>query len=108
MSEKEMMPPPTPIEVRLPAPQPRTKGEREYEAFKKLLPQLLTSHWGKFVAVHEGRVVDSDTDDIALIERVHREYGYVPIYVGFVVDPPPPPIRIPHYRLYTPPPRDEG
>ena len=42
------------------------KGEREYRAFLRLLPQLLVSHRGQYVAVHEGQVVDCDADDIRL------------------------------------------
>jgi hypothetical protein len=84
------------FEVHLPA-LPMSKGEREYQAFRRLLPALLATHAGKFVAVHEEKVVDSDTDDIALVQRVHANVGYVPIFVGFVADAQPL-VRIPHYR----------
>jgi hypothetical protein len=47
-----------------------------------MLPDLLQTHAGRFVAVHEGRVVDSGDDKIALALRVYGKYGYVPIYVG--------------------------
>jgi hypothetical protein len=83
-------------------PPPMTKWEREYRAFKRLLPELLKTHRGKYVAVHDEHVVDTDTDEIALIRRVHAKVGYVPIHVEIVTDPPPPPIRIPHYRVYRP------
>ena len=92
--------------VTLPAPvipeaaPPRTKWEREYEAFKRLLPQLLPSYRGQYVAIHDERVVDSDPDEIALIQRVHSRYGYVPIHVDKVNDQPPRPERLPHYREY--------
>jgi hypothetical protein len=79
-----------------------SKGEREYRAFQRLLPQLLPAYRGKHVAVHDEQVVDSDSDDVALILRVHQRYGYVPIHVGLVTDTPPPPIRVPHYRLSRP------
>lgn len=84
------------------SPPPLSKGEREYRAFQRLLPQLLPSYHGKYVAVHEEQVVDSDADDVALILRVHARYGYVPIHVHLVTDAAPPLIRIPHYRLYRP------
>ncbi len=92
--------PPALFEVKCPAPE-LTKGEREYQAFLGLLPQLLTTHRGKYVAIHDGQVVDSDTDDVALILRVHARVGYVPIHVGLVTDQPPI-VRIPHYREYRP------
>jgi hypothetical protein len=74
-----------------------TKGEQEYLAFLRLLPELLTTHCGKHVAVHLGQVVDCDTDDIALVQRVHARFGYVPIHVGLVTDSQPI-VRVPHYR----------
>ncbi len=83
-------------------PPPLSKGEREYRAFQRLLPQLLTAHRGKYVAIHEEQPVDSDADDVVLILRVHARFGYVPIHVGLVTDTPAPPIHVPPYRLYLP------
>jgi hypothetical protein len=85
-----------PMTVSLPV-SPLSKGEREYQAFRRLLPSLLTIHRGSFVAIHDGEVVDSGDDDIELVQRVHKRVGYVPIYVGLVTDEQPPG-RIPHYR----------
>jgi hypothetical protein len=82
--------------VELPTPE-LPKGEREYQAFLRLLPELLATHWGMHVAVHNGQVVDSDPDDVALILRVQAKIGYVPIHVGLVTDSPPL-VRFPHYR----------
>ena len=77
------------------------KGEREYRAFRRLLPQLLLSHRGQYVAVHDGEVVDFDRDDISLIQRVHARFGYVPIHVGLVTDQPKL-SRLPHYHELQP------
>jgi hypothetical protein len=84
------------LTVDLTVPEP-PKGEREYQAFLRLLPELLATHRGKFVAVHNGEVVDSDTDDTALILRVQAKVGYVPLYVGLVTQQQPV-VRIPHYH----------
>jgi len=73
------------------------KGEEEYQAFLRLLPQLLGTHRGKYVAIHEGQVVDVDTDDTALILRVQGKIGYVPIHVGLVNEARSV-VRIPHYH----------
>jgi len=86
------------FEVTLPAPE-LSKGEREYRAFLRLLPELLPNYRGRHVAIHEGAVIDSDVNDIALIHRVHDRIGYVPIHVGLVTDRPAV-VRIPHYREY--------
>jgi hypothetical protein len=76
-----------------------SKGEREYMAFLRLLPELLPTHRGRYIAIHDGEVVDVDADDITLIRRVHARIDYVPIHVGLVTEQPPV-IRIPHYREY--------
>jgi hypothetical protein len=88
------------LAVALPTPE-LPKGEREYRAFLRLLPELLQTHRGKFVAIHNGKVVDSDAVDVALILRVQRDVGYVPIHVGLVTDTPPL-VRIPHYHECRP------
>ena len=72
------------FEVRLPEPPAPTKGERERQAFLRLLPELLQTHAGQYVAIHDEQVVDSGPDDIALIRRVHARVGYVPIHVARV------------------------
>jgi hypothetical protein len=71
-------------------PPPRTKWEREYFAFQRLLPQLLLTKRGQYVAVHEQRVIDTDRDEMALIGRVLAKIGNVDIHVGLVTDQPEP------------------
>jgi hypothetical protein len=95
----ETIPPPL-LEAH-PAPPVLTGGEREYRAFLRLLPELLPQYEGKFVAIHNEQVIDSDSDDIALIQRVHARVGYVPIHVG-LVSRQPTLVHIPHYRAYRP------
>jgi hypothetical protein len=89
--------------VTLPAPvlelpPPVNKWEREHRAFQRLLPELLKSQAGKYVAIHDEQVVDSDTNELALIERMLGRVGNVSIHVGLVTEQTPPPIRVPHYR----------
>ena|SRR5947209_15898749 len=79
------------FEVCLPEPPAMPKGERERRAFARLLPELLKTHRGQFVAIHNEQVVDSGPDDIELIRRVHRKIGYVPICVSRVTDQAPVP-----------------
>ena len=85
-------------------PPPQSKWEREYRAFLQMLPQLLQTHRGQFVAVHDGQVVGSGEDKVALALGCYAKYGYVPIYVGLVAERPLPPERIPHYRILSPDP----
>jgi hypothetical protein len=88
----------TTFEVKIPAPEP-SKGEREYQAFLRLLPELLRTHQGQYVAIHDGQVVDTDTSDIVLVQRVHGRFGYIPIHVGLVSHQVPV-ARVPYYREY--------
>lgn len=85
-------------EVVLPTP-PESKWQREKRAFLRLLPSLLKTHRGKYVVVHDERVVDSGDDEIALAVRAYDRYGYAPIYVGLVTDEPRRVERIPTPRF---------
>lgn len=63
--------------------------QKERDAFLRLKDQLLRTHSGQFVAILNGEVIDSDTDDRALTRRVYAEHGYVPIYIDEVAKEPP-------------------
>ncbi len=69
---------------------PHNKWEREYQAFRRLLPQLLATHRDKYVAVHDGQVVDSGDDKLPLVLRVLAKVGNVAIHVGLVTEEPQP------------------
>ena len=62
-------------------------------------PAPLLTHRGKFVAIHDGEVVDSDADEVQLGLRVYGKYGDVPICFGLVSESPLPPVRVPSPRL---------
>jgi hypothetical protein len=72
---------------------------REFAAFSRLLPELLKTERGRFVAVHGGAVVAvADTfEDAAL--AAYQRVGYVPIHVGQVVDTALPTVRISSPRV---------
>jgi hypothetical protein len=84
--------------VELPRP-PMTKWDREYQAFLRLLPDLLKSHRGQYVAVHNEQVVDVGDHKIDLAYRVYEKYGYLPIYVGIVAERPLPLERMPSVHM---------
>ncbi len=79
--------PPT-YEVVLPTPA-EDKWRREHLAFLRMLPALLETHRGKYVAVHGEKVVDSGEDEVALAFRVLARNGNLPIHIGLVTDEPP-------------------
>ena len=74
------------------------KWRREQRVFHRLLPQLLQSHCGRYVAIHEGEVVESGADKLEVAGRAYARFGYVPIFVSLVTDQPPTPLRIPSPR----------
>ncbi len=95
MSEPITLPAPNPELTR----PPQSKWERERQAFWRLLPDLLATHRGKYVAVHDEKVVDSGGDKLAVLLRAYAAHGYVPIYVGLMAERPLLAERWPHYRV---------
>lgn len=73
-----------PVEALIPPP--RNKWEREYRAFQRLLPELLKTHRGKYVAIHEEQVIDSGDDRLELIFRVLPKVGGVSVHIGHVTE----------------------
>lgn len=72
--------------VVLPEPPPKSKFEREKAAFYRLLPDLLATHRGQYVAIHGEQVVDSGPDQVEVALRVLRRVGNVALYVHLVSD----------------------
>jgi predicted aspartyl protease len=74
----------------------------EYEAFSRMLPELLRTHRGKFVAVHKGAVIAvADSFKDAAVQA-YQKVGYVPLHVGLVSDVSRPAVRIPSPRVKAP------
>jgi hypothetical protein len=82
---------PPAIEVRLPETPP-DQFERERRAFHRLLPDLLNSHRGQFVAIHDEKVVDTGPDRLQLALRVQARVK-AGVYVGHVTDEAEPIVR---------------
>lgn len=72
------------LEVHLPEPPQPSKFETERAAFHRLLPGLLATHRGQYVAIHDEQVIDSGQDQIEVALRVQRRVGRVPIFVHLV------------------------
>src|SRR4051794_15070163 len=79
-----------PLELNLPQTS-MSKAERERRAFQRLLPVLLQTHRGRYVAIHNEQVVDSGDNEFNLADRVWAKYGYIAIHVELVTDEPRPP-----------------
>jgi hypothetical protein len=72
---------------------------REFDAFQRLLPQLLRSHRGQYAAVFKGQLVGTGPDKGELAQEVYRRHGSVPIYIDLITDEPQPIPRIPSARV---------
>jgi len=91
------------LKVHLPEPPPPSKFDQERAAFYRLLPNLLATHRGQYVAIHGEQVVDSGQDQIEVALRVQSRVGRVPIFVHFVSeDGAQPVVRSGVARLPTP------
>jgi hypothetical protein len=67
-----------------------TKWDCERQAFRRLLPRLLSTHQNKYVAIHDEQVVDYGDDSLSVSLRVLKRIGNVDIFVGLVTDEPQP------------------
>jgi hypothetical protein len=64
------------------------KFNREWAAFYEMLPDLLKTHRGQYVAIHEGQVVGSGPDKLAVARQAREQFGPVTILVRLVSDAP--------------------
>ncbi len=77
-------------------PNPLADEER---AFARLLPELLTTHAGQYVAVFGGQVVGSGADEVTTLKKAYADHGYCPILCQLVTDKPRV-ARIPSVRVF--------
>lgn len=62
------------------------KWEQEKQAFLHMRDSLPKKYQNKYVAIHEGKIVESGHEKIAVGLRAYSRYGYVPIYIGYTGD----------------------
>jgi hypothetical protein len=86
----------TPFDPFSPLPHTSDKFERERAAFFRLLPELLKTHSGKVVAIHDEQVIAVGDEPVAVATEVYKKVGYVALYVQRVLE------KQPVYRLKTP------
>lgn len=83
----------------LPLPKPPDdKWHRDRAAFLAMLPDLLKTHSGRYVAVHDGQVVAAGEGFVECARAAYRSVGYVPMYIGPVAERRPV-VRIPLPRI---------
>lgn len=62
------------------------KLDAERAAFEQMHPEIKTRYQGQFVAVHQGKIYDSDMDFEALCLRVQASLGNTPVLIREVHD----------------------
>ncbi|MEM7535393.1 MAG: hypothetical protein AAF639_24660 [Chloroflexota bacterium] len=72
---------------------------QEAKAYAQMHPELLLKYPRQYVAIHQGELVDRDTDKIALYRRLAEQYGDTPLLVRQVLPEVVPTVRIPSFRL---------
>jgi hypothetical protein len=66
------------------------RWREEQRAFVAQLPRLEKRLWGRWVAVHRGKVIGSDLDAERLFERMWKKLGgATPLFIGRVGGPEP-------------------
>lgn len=69
--------------------------EREIAAFEGMYPHLRQTHFGQYVAIHNGQLVDSDPDFESLFLRTQAKLGTTPVLVRRVTQTATPELRAP-------------
>jgi len=54
---------------------------KEVAAFNQMPQVEIDRYYGQYVAVYEGRIVDSDYEEGELALRFYRTWGYVAVYI---------------------------
>src|SRR5262245_41504960 len=66
----------------------RTQLEREVAAFEAMHAELWTHYPQQYVALYEGRVIDHDDDEVALLDRIDARYpGQVVLVRQVLIQP---------------------
>ena len=76
----------TPTDPLAPLPGTSDKFQRERLAFHRLLPELLKTHAGKVVAIHDERVIAVGDERRPVIDEAKRIAGSVDMFVETVAE----------------------
>jgi hypothetical protein len=73
--------------------------DREEAAYIKMHPTLREKHFGEYVAIYQGQLVDYDTDGAALSRRMHRKFPNTFVWMSKVTEEPIQTIHVPSFRF---------
>lgn len=66
----------------------RRRMQREMDAFFHLHARLLADFAGDYVAIHQGKLIDHDSDQLALYQRIEQRYRDTPVLIKRVLPNP--------------------
>jgi len=64
----------------------RRAMRRELDAYSEMHSQLLAKYKGQYVAICQGKLIDTDSDMVALAERVSQQYPDLTPFITPVKD----------------------
>lgn len=76
----------SPFDPLAPLPGTSEKFEQERRAFFRLLPELLKTHRGKVVAIHNEQVIAVGDERRPVIDAARKLVGYVDLFVETVAE----------------------
>ncbi len=76
------------------------KIETEKKEFLRQHTQLKQTYLGRFIAMHQGQVIDHDQDVVLLHQRIRRKYGREAILIRQVEEEPERPLIMRSPRLH--------
>lgn len=76
----------TPVDPFAPLPGISEKAQRERAAFYRLLPELLKTHRGKVVAIHDEKVLVAGDERRPVLDAARKLVGYVDLHVASVLE----------------------
>ncbi len=68
--------------------------DREIDAFRRLHDKLLATIPHQYAAIHRGQLVNYDSDQLALFERVEQRFPGLPVLIRLVEIEPDPTITV--------------
>ncbi len=72
----------------------REKMEEEQAAYERQRVEIIAQYEGEYVAVHGGKVVDHDPDEIALLRRIDANYPKDVVHMRLVTRQPDRELRV--------------
>jgi predicted DNA-binding protein len=66
----------------------RRKIDREADAYERMHDELRERYFGEWVAVHDGQLVDHDSDSQALYRRIRDKFGRTAVLLTRVSEKP--------------------